>query len=127
MECWKINEKRIDDRYPIPNISRHFRETCQKSLLYHPDLASEFQQIEIFSDNIKKTAFNVENGHYECQNAFWPKNALATFQRVMSNVIKEYLNRTCLIYMNDLLVWSTSLQEHLVNLKKILQNCFKII
>jgi hypothetical protein len=71
-------------------------------------------------NSISKTAFNVENGHYEfVRMPFGLKNAPATFQRVMDNVLKELQEKICLVYMDDIIVFSTSLQEHISNLKLI--------
>ena len=52
---------------------------------------------------------------------FGLKNAPATFQRVMDNVLREFLGKTCVIYLDDILIFSTSLQEHAESLDKILK------
>jgi hypothetical protein len=71
-------------------------------------------------NSIPKTAFNVENGHYDfVRMPFGLKNAPATFQRVMDNVLKELQEKICCVYMDDIIVFSTSLQEHISNLKLI--------
>lgn len=49
------------------------------------------------------------------------KNAPATFQRIMYQVLREHINKICLVYMDDGLIFSTSLQEHMDNLGKILR------
>lgn len=116
----KLNEKTIDDRYPIPNVSDILDKLGRCQYFSTLDLASGFYQIEMHPDDIKKTAFSVENGHYEyLRMPFGLKNAPATFQRVMDNVLRGMVNKTCLVYMDDIIVFSTSLQEHLVNLKKV--------
>jgi hypothetical protein len=69
------------------------------------------------SESIPKTAFNVENGHYEyVRMPFGLKNAPATFQRVMDNVLKELQGKVYFVYMDDIIIFSTSLQEHTSNL-----------
>lgn len=69
--------------------------------------------------DIPKTAFSVENGHYEfLRMPFGLKNAPSTFQRVMDNVLREHIGVTCLVYMDDIIVFSTSLTEHIDNLSK---------
>lgn len=50
---------------------------------------------------------------------FGLKNAPSTFQRVMDNVLREYLGKGCLVYMDDIIVYSTSLQEHIDKLRKV--------
>lgn len=118
----KLNEKTIDDRYPIPNIS-DILDKLGKSIYFTTlDLASGFHQIEIKKEDIPKTAFSVENGHYEfLRMPFGLKNAPSTFQRVMDNVLKELQGKICLVYMDDIIVYSTSLQEHLENLNSVFE------
>lgn len=118
----KLNEKTIDDRYPIPNITDMFDKLGKSNLFTTLDLFSGFWQIEVHSDSIQKTAFSVENGHYEfLKMPFGLKNAPATFQRVMDHVLRKYIGKICVIYLDDILVFSTSPQEHAENLEKILK------
>lgn len=51
---------------------------------------------------------------------FGLKNAPATFQRCMNNVLKEVINKCCLVYLDDVIVFSTSLTEHLELLRKVI-------
>lgn len=116
----KINDKTIDDRYPLPNISDILDKLGRCQYFSTLDLASGFHQIEMHPDDVKKTAFNVEHGHYEyLRMPFGLKNAPATFQRVMDDILKGLQNKTCFVYMDDIIVFSTSLQEHIVNLKQV--------
>lgn len=117
----KLNEKTIDDRYPIPNISDILDKLGRCMYFTTLDLASGFHQIEISEEDVAKTAFSVENGHYEfLRMPFGLKNAPSTFQRVMDNVLREHIGIRCLVYMDDIIIFSTSLKEHLENLSKIL-------
>lgn len=116
----KVNAKTVDDRYPIPNITEILDKLGKCMYFSTLDLASGFHQIEINPKDIPKTAFNVEHGHYEfVRMPFGLKNAPATFQRVMDNVLHELQGKCCLVYMDDIIIYSTSLQEHIVNLKKV--------
>lgn len=122
----KLNEKTIDDRYPIPNITDILDKLGRCMYFTTLDLASGFHQIEVDSRDIAKTAFNVENGHYEfLRMPFGLKNAPSTFQRVMDNVLREHIGVRCLVYMDDIIVFSTSLKEHLDNLRKIFETLRK--
>ncbi|GJQ74985.1 hypothetical protein Trydic_g17515 [Trypoxylus dichotomus] len=119
----KVNEKTIDDRYPLPNINDILDKLGRCNYFTTLDLASGFHQIELQSDPIPKTAFNVENGHYEfIRMPFALKDAPATFQRVMDNVLKDLQNKICLVYMDDIIVFSTSLQEHVSSLREVFIN-----
>lgn len=72
------------------------------------------------SDNVPKTAFTVEGGHYKfVRMPFGLKNEPATFQRVMDNIFGDLIGTICLVYLDDIIIFSTSLQEHLLHLKTI--------
>lgn len=116
----KLNDKTIDDRYPIPNITDILDKLGRSMYFTTLDLASGFHQVEVDKRDVEKTAFSVENGHYEfLRMPFGLKNAPSTFQRVMDNVLREHIGVRCLVYMDDIIVFSTSLKEHLDNLRKI--------
>ena len=118
----KLNEKTIDDRYPIPNISDVLDKLGNCMYFSTLDLASGFYQVEMNPADVPKTAFNVENGHYEfLRMPMGLKNSPSTFQRVMDNVLRDLQNVVCLVYLDDIIVFSTSLQEHMVNLEKVFQ------
>lgn len=122
----KLNNKTIDDKYPIPNITEILDKLGRCQYFTTLDLASGFHQIEMDSKDIAKTAFTVENGHYEfVRMPFGLKNAPATFQRVMDNVLRDLSGKICLVYMDDIIVFSTSLQEHICNLKMVFETLQK--
>lgn len=86
------------------------------------DLAKGFHQIEMDPKSIPKTAFSTKHGHYEYSRMpFGLKNAPATFQRCMNFVLKDLINNHCLAYLDDVIVYSTSLNEHLDSLRKVFE------
>jgi hypothetical protein len=118
----KLNNKTTEDRYPIPNINDILDKLGKCNYFSTIDMKSGFHQIEMCEEDIPKTAFNVENGHFEfVRMPFGLKNAPATFQRVMDNVLNGLQNEICLVYLDDVIVFSTSLQEHIVNLRQVFQ------
>lgn len=118
----KLNEKTINDKYPLPNITDLLDKLGRCHYFTTLDLASGFHQIEMEEQDIQKTAFNTENGHYEyLRMPFGLKNAPATFQRVMDNILRGIQNEKCLTYLDDIIIFSTSLQEHLQSLKSVFQ------
>lgn len=118
----KLNEKTIDDKYPIPNISDVLDKLGKCQYFTTLDLASGFYQVEMAPEDVSKTAFNVEHGHFEfLRMPMGLKNSPSTFQRVMDNVLRGLQNNICLVYLDDIIVYSTSLQEHMNNLEKVFQ------
>lgn len=116
----KLNEKTINDKYPIPNISDVLDKLGRCQYFSTLDLASGFYQVEMCPGDIPKTAFNVEHGHFEfLRMPMGLKNSPSTFQRVMDNVLRGLQNEICLVYLDDIIVFSTSLQEHMINLEKV--------
>ena len=116
----KVNEKTVSDRYPIPNITEILDKLGRCMYFTTLDLASGFHQIEMDPAHIPKTAFTVEGGHYEyLRMPFGLKNAPSTFQRVMDNVLKELVGKICLVYLDDIIIYSTSLQEHIESIKTV--------
>lgn len=116
----RLNEKMIEDKYPIPNISDILDKLGRASYFSSLDLASGYHQVEMLSEDTPKTAFSTEQGHYEFKRMpFGLKNAPATFQRIMDDVLRGLLEDTCLVYLDDIIVYSSSLQEHIQKLIKV--------
>lgn len=116
----KLNDKTIDDKYPIPNIADVLDKLGNCHYFTTLDLASGFYQVEMNPEDIPKTGFNVEHGHFEfLRMPMGLKNSPSTFQRVMDNVLRDLQNVVCLVYLDDIIVFSVSLQEHMVNLEKV--------
>lgn len=118
----KLNEKTVEDKYPVPRIDEILDNLGKCSYFTTIDLAQGFHQIEMDPTSIEKTAFSVNNGLYEyVRMPFGLKNAPSTFQRVMDNILKEHLNRCCFVYMDDVIIFSKSLNEHMQHLRLIMK------
>lgn len=127
----KLNQKTIDDKFPLPNITDILDKLGKAQYFTTLDLANGFHQIEMHKDDIPKTAFSTDTGLYEFRRMpFGLKNAPSTFQRVMNNVLRGFQNEICLVYLDDIIIFSTSLQEHVQRLKlvfeRLRQSKFKI-
>lgn len=116
----KLNSKTIDDKYPLPNISDILDKLGKSQYFSTLDLASGFHQIEMDPSDIQKTAFSTEHGLFQfCRMPFGLKNAPSTFQRVMDNILRGFQNEICMIYLDDIIIYSTSLDEHITKLRQI--------
>lgn len=116
----RLNDKTTDDKYPLPNINDLFDKLGKSSYFSTLDLASGFHQIEIDKQDRHKTAFTTPSGHYEfTRMPFGLKTAPATFQRAMDNVLRGLQGIHCLVYLDDIIIYSNSLQEHIEKLRKV--------
>lgn len=112
----------MSDKYPIPNINDILDQLGKTKYFFNLDLASGYHQVEMSPEDIPKTAFTVEGGHFEyVRMPFGLKNAPATFQRVMDSVLKGLVGKIYLVYLDDIIIFSPSLQEHISNLKTVFQ------
>ena len=122
----KLNDITIEDKYPLPRMENILENLGKCTYFSTLDLAQGFHQILVDKNSIEKTAFTVENGHYEyVRMPFGLKNAPATFQRMMDKILMKYLNKFCFVYMDDIVIFSKSLQEHLLHLKLIFEELRK--
>lgn len=116
----KLNEVTVDDKFPIPNIENILDKLGRAQYFSTIDLAKGFHQILVRPEDRSKTAFSTPYGHYEfIRMPFGLKNAPATFQRLINNVLREFINKICVVYLDDILIFSTSFQEHVNNIRSI--------
>lgn len=118
----KINSKTISDTYPIPDTAAVLANLGKNNFFTTLDLASGFHQIPMQEKDIEKTAFSVNNGKYEyVRLPFGLKNAPSIFQRVMDDVLRDHIGKICYVYIDDIIIFSKTLEEHFRNLKIIFE------
>lgn len=84
------------------------------------DLKSGYWQVEMDRRDREKTAFSMGSGLYEFNVLpFGLCNAPATFQRLMEQVLRELHWQICLIYIDDIIIYATTIEEHLVRLGEV--------
>lgn len=109
----KLNDKPIGDAYPLPNITDILDQLGKVRYFSCFDLASSFHQIPMDPQDSAKTAFSTSNGHFEYKKMpFGLKNAPATFQRLINNVLTGLQGNICFVYLDDILIYAESLEEH---------------
>lgn len=122
----KINSKTISDRYPIPDTAAVLANLGKSKYFTTLDLASGFHQIPMSERDIEKTAFSVNNSKYEyVRLPFGLKNAPSIFQRVMDDVLREHIGKICYVYIDDIIIFSETIEEHLRNLKIVFETLRK--
>jgi len=109
-----LNAAIIDDEQPLPNMSELMDAIVGAKYYSSLDLISGFWQIEIEKGDKAKTAFSTSWGHYEYNiMPFELKGAPATFQRLMTKILGPYLYDFVMVYLDDIIIFSQTIDEHL--------------
>lgn len=117
----KVNAATHRDAYPLPRIDETLDSLANAVLFTTLDLASGYWQVELDESSKEKTAFSTSAGHYEFNvMPFGLTNAPATFQRLMECVLAGLSPAQCLIYLDDIIVYGTSFEDHLEHLENVL-------
>ncbi|GJR03824.1 putative reverse transcriptase domain-containing protein, partial [Tanacetum coccineum] len=118
----ELNKLTMKNRYPLPRIDDLFNQLQGSSVYSKIDLRSGYHQLRVREEDIPKTAFRTRYGHYEFQvMPFGLTNALDVFMDLMNRVCKPYLDKFVIVFIDDILIYSKSKQEHEEHLKLILE------
>ena len=119
----QLNRVTICNQYPLPRIDELFDQLQGCRVYSKIDLRSEYHQLRVQEIDVPKTAFRTRYGHYEflLVMPFGLTNAPAAFMDLMNRVFQPYLDRFVIVFIDDILVYSGSSEEHSEHLRIVLQ------
>jgi hypothetical protein len=116
-----LNEVTIKNKYPLSRIDILFDQLVGAKVFSKIDLRSGYHQIKIRPEDIPKTAFTTRYGLYEyLVMSFGLTNALTHFMYLMNSVFMPELDKFVVVFIDDILVYSKSEEEHAEHLKIVL-------
>ena len=118
----KLNEITVKDEYPLPRIDELIERFEGKKWFSSMDLLSGYHQIEMDENDKKKTAIICHYGLYQYKRMpFGLCNAPRTFQRMMNKIFRPYLDEFITLYLDDILIYSDTFEEHIEHLEKVFE------
>jgi hypothetical protein len=117
----KLNALTVADEFPIPRQSEIIQALSGSQVLSSFDALAGFNQVEMEEEAKDKTAFRSHRGLWQFKRMpFGLRNGPSIFQRIMQGVLAPYLWLFTLVYIDDIVVFSKSWEEHLVHLDRVL-------
>ena len=118
----ELNKVTIRNQYPLPRIDDLFDQLQGVRVFSKIDLRSGYHQLKIRSEDVPKTTFKTRYGHYEfLVMPFGLTNALAVFMDLMNMIFQPYLDQFVIVFIDDILIYSGSKEDHEEHLRVVLQ------
>ena len=110
-----------DERWPLPRIDDLLDGLSGCTWFSTLDLASGFWQIQLDSASSEKAAFVTPHGLFKpLVLPFGLKNAPAAFQRALNHALRQHIGRICVVYIDDILIFSKTFEEHIQHVEIVL-------
>ncbi|GJY53953.1 reverse transcriptase domain-containing protein [Tanacetum coccineum] len=118
----ELNKLTVKNRYPLQRIDDLFDQLQGARYFSKIDLRSGYHQLRVHEDDIPKTAFQTRYGHFEFTiMPFGLTNAPAIFMDLMNRVCKPYLDKFVIVFIDDILIYSKTKEDHKVHLRLMLE------
>nr|GEV55952.1 hypothetical protein [Tanacetum cinerariifolium] len=107
--------------FELEELSGQLKELHDKGFI-RPNLRSGYHQLRVHADDIPKTAFKTRFGHFEFSlMPFGLTNTLAVFMDLMNRVCRPYLDKFMIVFIDDILIYSKTQDEHVEHLRIVLE------
>ncbi|GJW18602.1 putative reverse transcriptase domain-containing protein [Tanacetum coccineum] len=117
----ELNKLTVKNRYPLPRIDDLFDQLQGSQFFSKIDLRSGYHQLRVHEDDIPKTAFRTRYGHFEFTvMPFGLTNAPAIFMDLMNRVCRPYLDKFVIVFIDNILIYSKTQEEHVEHLRLVL-------
>lgn len=117
-----LNAVTVKNRYPLPVIDELLDELAGAKLFTSLDLRAGYHQIRMKPEDEHKTAFKTHHGHFEFKVlAYGLTGGPATFQGGMNTVLAPLNHKGVLVFIDDILVYSATLEQHCIRLRQVFQ------
>ncbi|XP_062842684.1 uncharacterized protein lrfn4b [Trichomycterus rosablanca] len=121
-----LNKITVRNRYPLPLMSTVFDILQSAKIFTKLDLRNAYHLVRIREGDEWKTAFNTPSGHYEyLVMPFGLTNAPAVFQAFINDALRDMINRFVFVYLDDILIFSKSPQDHRHHVRQVLQRLLR--
>ena len=119
----ELNKMVITEHYPLPRIDDMLSNLGGAKIFSSLDLRSAFHQIELSEDSRELTAFSVNFRKYHFKKLpFGYCNSPGVFQSIMCKALQKLLGTLCFVFIDDILVFSKSVNSHLSDIKEVLES-----
>jgi hypothetical protein len=118
----QLNTNTVTDSFPIPRIDDILADCAKGKIWATIDMTNSFFQTRMHPDDVHLTAVNTPWGLYEwLVMPMGIKNAPSIHQRRVTAALRPYISKICHVYLDDIVIWSETLEEHVRNVRLILQ------